>query len=32
MPPALAALRAFFDMMDKDGRLDEIGNPPSRND
>lgn len=32
MPTALAALRAFVDLIAKDGRLDEIGNPPSRDD
>jgi alkylhydroperoxidase/carboxymuconolactone decarboxylase family protein YurZ len=32
MPSGLAALRAFVDIIKEEGRLDEIGNPPERQD
>jgi alkylhydroperoxidase/carboxymuconolactone decarboxylase family protein YurZ len=32
MPPMLSSLKAFVKIMSDEGRLDEIGNPPARDD
>ena len=32
MPAALSALRAFYEIVEEDGRLDEIEDPPVRSD